>query len=106
MIRFVFRMLSLLSLMLAVVAGVMDSIQSVSSSEVMLTSVASAWQELDAASLELARETLEHYIPVLIVLDGLEWVLRQPAFAVFLSISLVLWMIGYRKPSLAGRFAA
>ena len=34
------------------------------------------------------------------------WLLPQPAFAVLLSLSLIFWMIGYRKPSPAGRFAA
>jgi hypothetical protein len=30
----------------------------------------------------------------------------QPAFAVFLVIALLLWMIGYKKPPVAGRFTA
>ena len=33
-------------------------------------------------------------------------ILPQPAFAACLVLSLAFWMIGYKKPSAAGRFAA
>lgn len=96
MVRFVFRTLSLLALVFAIVTATMDSIQSVSSSQVMLTSFGSAWQDLDQPSLELARETLERYIEQQFLLDAIDWTLRQPTFAVFLALSLIFWMIGYR----------
>jgi hypothetical protein len=105
MVRFVFRALSMLALLLAVITATMDSIQSVSSSQVMFTSFGSAWQDLDAPSLELALESLEHYVEQKFVLAGAQWTLRQPTFGVFLVLALIFWMIGYRRPP-PSRFAA
>ncbi len=105
-VRFLFRALSFMALLLAVITATMDSIQSVSSSEVILTSLGSAWDQLDALSLERARELLESHVRQPLVLSAVDWVLRQPTFGVFLALWLAFWMIGYRKPNPAGRFAA
>ncbi len=105
MLRFLFRTLSFLALVLAVVTAAMDSIQSVSSSEVMLTSFGSAWQDLDAQSLDRAQEILDRYVDQAYLLSAVDWTLRQPTFGVFLALSLIFWMIGYRRPP-PSRFAA
>ncbi|NKN35346.1 hypothetical protein HFC70_03155 [Agrobacterium sp. a22-2] len=104
--RFLFRLLSLVALAIAVLAAAIDSIESVASSEVVMTSFGAAWADLSSSTLALVQTGVEHYIGAWIWQNGVAWVLGQPAFAVFLLLSLFLWMCGYRKPSLAGRFAA
>jgi hypothetical protein len=105
-LQFVFRSISALCLLAAIVAGVLDSIQSVSASSIVLTSLGNTWLNLDPESLSLAEIYADTYVS-----DGL-WrpfiapVLAQPAFALFLGLALLFWMAGYRKPRFAGRFSA
>ena len=106
MVRFLFRVLSLLALCVAVVLGVVDAIASVSASQVLMTPLSVAWIGAHPGSL-MGLETL-----VVTRLGDGAWlavrdvVLPQPAFAAMLVLSLVFWMIGYKRPSPAGRFAA
>lgn len=102
----VFHCLSVLALVAAIVAGVLDSIQSVSDSSVVLTSLGNAWLNLDPESLALAEIYAETYIRSDIWRPFVAPVLAQPAFATFLAIALLFWMAGYRKPRFAGRFSA
>ena len=106
LIRSFFRLLSLLALVAAILTGTLDSIQSVASSSVVVTSLGNHWQNLDVVSLAMAEAAVAHYIHA----DAWRWaiapVLSQPAFAVFLMLALLFWMIGYRRPRFAGRFSA
>ena len=106
MIRFVFRLLSLWALVVAVAAAVMDSIESVASSEVVLTSLGSAWADIGPSSLFAAERLVREGVSPTAWTAVREWLLPQPAFAVFLTLALLFWAIGYRKPNYAGRFAA
>ncbi|MBP1851731.1 hypothetical protein [Rhizobium halophytocola] len=106
MIRFVFRLLSLWSLVVAVAAAVMDSIETVAASGLVMTSLGSAWAEISPSSLFAAEELLRDKLPPFLSVPFREWLLPQPAFGVFLILALLFWMIGYRKPNPAGRFAA
>jgi len=106
LIRTLFHFLSLLCLIAAIMAGTLDAIESVSSSSVVMTSLGNHWQNLDVVSLALAEEAVRSYIHT----DAWLWVatplLTQPAFAVFLVLALLFWMMGYRRPRFAGRFSA
>ena len=104
--KFFFRFLSLVALVAAIVAGTLDSIQSVSSSSVVMDSLGNAWLNLDAESLTLAEMAAETYISADIWRPYIAPLLRQPAFMVFLVLSLLFWIIGYRRPKFAGRFSA
>ncbi|MGK6314553.1 hypothetical protein [Neorhizobium sp. DT-125] len=102
----VFRLLSALALLAAIVAGTLDSIQSVSASSVRLTSLGNAWLNLAPESLTFAEISAGTYISPDIWRPFVAPVLAQPAFAVFLVIALIFWMAGYRRPRFAGRFSA
>lgn len=106
MIRFVLRAFSLVFLILAVLTASFDSIASVAASSMITTSFGSLWKSVDAASLAAFRSLTETYLgqPVWMVIEA--GMLRQPGFAVFLILALLLWMAGYRRPRPAGRFAA
>ncbi|MCB5201639.1 hypothetical protein LH464_03980 [Neorhizobium sp. T786] len=104
--RIVFRILSLVALTAAILTGTLDAIQSVSSSSVVLTSLGNHWLNFDVESLALAEEATRHYISEDIWRAVVTPVLGQPAFAVFLVLALIFWMIGYRRPRFAGRFSA
>jgi hypothetical protein len=104
--RFLLRFASLVSLVVATIAGTIDSIQSVAASAVVITPVGDAWQDVSPATLEKLQSAVSFYIHPRLYTEGVGWVLSQPTFAVFLAISLVLWMLAYRKSPVAGRFTA
>lgn len=101
---FLMRFASFIALVAAIVAGTVDSIRSISESTPVLTPLGAAVASFSVSAFE-AVEALERpdgslaaFAPVA------RWLLAQPAFAMFLMVALVLWMIGYRRPS-ANRFA-
>ncbi|MBB4009632.1 hypothetical protein [Allorhizobium taibaishanense] len=104
--RFLLRLFSFLALVLAVIAGTTDAIESVALSDVVTTPFGSLWADVGPASLALVKQALTTHIGDngLQLADDL--LLRQPAFAVFLVIALLLWIAGYKRRAAAGRFAA
>lgn len=105
-LRTVLHFLSLVALAAAILVGTIDSIQSVSSSGIVLTSLGNAWLNLDPESLTLAEFAASDYISADLWRPFVAPLLAQPAFAVFLVLSLVFWIAGYRRQSFAGRFSA
>ncbi|KQR78175.1 hypothetical protein ASG25_08020 [Rhizobium sp. Leaf384] len=92
-----FRLASCLALIAAIVAGTVDAIRSVAETAVVMTPLGIAVASISPYWLEVV-EALERPDGSLAVFQPvLRWCLQQPAFAVFLGLSLVLWMGGYRR---------
>ncbi|QND49167.1 hypothetical protein HB780_26985 [Rhizobium lusitanum] len=103
--RFLLRFASLVALVVAVVAGTIDSIQSVAASAVVMTPMGDAWKDVSPSSLANVQSLISYYIHPRLYDLAMQWLLFQPAFAVFLVLSLLLWMVAYKKPPVAGRFS-
>ena len=103
--RLVLRFLSLLFLAAAVISGVIDSIQSVASEQVAVTPFGATLFSINPAILESAEAYFRVHISAYVWDTLVEWILLQPAFMVFLTGSLILWLIAYKRQP-AGRFAA
>jgi hypothetical protein len=104
--RFLLRLASLVALAAAVIAGSIDSIQSVAASAVVMTPMADAWQDLSPSTLSALQSSISYYVHPRFYAFIFQWLMLQPAFAVFLILSLLLWMVAYKKPPIAGRFTA
>lgn len=104
-VRFLLRFASLVALVVAVVAGTIDSIQSVAASAVVMTPMEDAWKDVSPSSLANVQSLISYYVHPRLYDLVMQWLLFQPAFAVFLVISLLLWMVAYKKPAVAGRFS-
>jgi len=104
--RFLLRLSSLVALAVAVIAGTIDSIQSVAASAVVMTPMGDAWQDVSPTSLSALQSAIAYYIHPRFYALIFQWLMLQPAFGVFLVLSLLLWMGGYKKPPVAGRFTA
>lgn len=104
--RLLLRIVSVFSLVAAVLLGVFDAIASVAGSGVILTS-------LRQISTRFAPELLAAAENATASLPGggwmspaFAWVLAQPACGVLLSLFLLAWVGGFRRQPAAGRFAA
>lgn len=104
--RFVARIFSLFFLVFAVIAGLVDAIQSVAAGQPILTSMMDSWAGNSPDTLALVETMFSAYLPGWVWDPGVAFVLARPAFAVFLLFSLIFYLAGYRRARPAGRFAA
>lgn len=104
--RFLLRFLSLLFLVAAVMAGIVDSIQSVASEAVVIMPFGAAIFSVNPEVLAAAETYSLGHFPPFVWNTLAEWLLLQPAFAVFLCLSLLFWTVAFRREPAAGRFAA
>ena len=102
--RFLLRFISLLMLAGAVVAGVVDSIQSVASGSVVLTPLDVAVESLRAGTTGLLQTYVSDHISPLLWDKFLGQLFELPAFALLLAMSLLFYLAGYQRPETAGRF--
>lgn len=104
--RFLLRAISLLALVIAVISAVIDMIKSVAASQVIITPLGADWYKFSADTLNLTQAVIQRNVHPFVWDPVVQWILLQPTFAVFLFLSLLLYVIAYRKPRPAGRFAA
>lgn len=105
MIRFLFRLLALASLALAVIIAVMDATRSVASSAVEVTALGYLWLEYLPDSFAAVRQALQSNSLGLLWDYGIAMLLRSPAFIVFGAFAFLFYAIGHR-PRRHPRFAA
>ncbi len=104
--RFLLRAISMIALVMAVIAGVIDAIKSVAASEVVMSPLGAAWYALSPDTLNQAQAVIEQNLHPYLWDPVVQWILLQPAWAVFLVLSLFFCLLAWRKPKPAGRFAA
>ncbi|OLP52624.1 hypothetical protein BJF92_14505 [Rhizobium rhizosphaerae] len=103
--RFLMRVMSFLALVLAVVLATVDALQSVAIGAPLFMPLAEALAGFGQSGLVLV-QALERPHPEISAIDPLlQWALSQPASIVFCGVSLLFWMIGYRRRPARASFA-
>jgi hypothetical protein len=105
-LRFLLRFFSLICLAAATIAGTIDSIQSVAASTAIMTSLGNALKGVSPSAFERLQATISAGESSRTYGPAVQWLLLQPAFAVFLAISLLVWMVAYRREPRGGHSAA
>jgi len=95
--RLLLRFLSLLSLAAAIIIGVVDSIQSVASEALALTPFGAALFSINPQILAVTETYFRAHVSAYLWDTVVEWLLLQPAFGVFLTLSLVFWLVAYKR---------
>ena len=102
MIRFFLRMVGLFSLAAAFILVIYDGTKSIASNTVILTSVRSLWDTLNAASLQSLQPLIEqNLLPYLwdpVITGFLSW----PSWAVLAVLGIVLIVLGRKRRPLIG----
>jgi hypothetical protein len=91
------RFFSLLVLVLAVVSATVDAIQSVAADRLVMTPLGLAWRDVSPTTLGALEEWLAAALPGGIGIEALGALLAQPATAVLLALSFLLFLLGYRR---------
>ena len=105
MIRFLFRLLAMVALSVAVIMAVLDATRSIAASGMVITPLGASWSAVAPDSLALLQASAQRYLAVL--WDPLMlWVLSLPGFVVFAVLALLFYAIGRKPERNLGRFAA
>ncbi|MEM6464338.1 MAG: hypothetical protein AAF724_20745 [Pseudomonadota bacterium] len=104
--RFLLRALSLLALVVAVISAVIDMIKSVAASQVIITPLGAEWYRISSDTLNLTQNVIQQNMHPFLWDPVVQWILLQPTWGVFLVLSLVLYLIAWRRPRQARHFAA
>ncbi|KQY13211.1 hypothetical protein [Rhizobium sp. Root482] len=104
--RLLLRFASFIALIAGVLVASVDAIQSVSASQPVLTPLASALAAVGGSAQTLVQSLEKPHADWALLDAVIAWSLRQPAFAFFLLIALVFWVVGYKRAPAAGRFSA
>jgi len=87
------RFLGFTALALVVISAVLDLTRSIADREIVLTSLGKHWSDLNTQSLTLAQSAVQRYIHPNVWDPYLQWILLQPAWAVFLVLAILfLWL--------------
>lgn len=96
MIRFLFRLLALIALSIAVIMAISDATQSVAASELVLKPLGVRWYEISAESLNFTQALVQRYLLPEIWDPFFIWILNQPGVIVMGVLAALLYMIGYK----------
>lgn len=98
MIRFFFRIIGYLLLVVAFVALVLDGVAYLASGELLLKSAGQIWTELAPATLNQAQFAIQEHLGLVWFWDNIVvWTLLQPAFAVIGVLGILFCLLGRRK---------
>lgn len=95
MIRFLFRLLSMLALAVATIMAVIDATRTIAASGWLATPFGESWQAVSPATLEQARSAFETLLPGAWAMVEAT-ILAVPGFVVFAILALVFYVIGHR----------
>jgi hypothetical protein len=96
-IKATFRFLSFVSLVLAVLVGVLDSVRSVSTDAIDVMSATMAWSLIWPSSLSFTQGLVSHYLHPEAWRSFHSALSDIPASACLLTVAFVFWLVGYRK---------
>ena len=103
---FVFRLLGLVILALALVLAVLDITRSITASSLILTSLGDAWAGFNPVSFEAAKEAVTTALHPAMWDSVIAFILMLPSWFVFCLLAMVLLWLGRKKSSRFGRFAS
>lgn len=103
--RFIFRLLAMIALAVAVVMAVLDATRTVAASVLTMTPLGESWRSVSPQTLEGLKALADTRLHPALWDPVLVWLLGLPGFAVFGSLALVLFAAGHRPARPAGRFS-
>jgi len=103
---FLFKILGLFTLALALVLAVLDITRSITASEMVLTSLASTWANISPATLEASRDAVQIWTHPVLWDPILLFLLQLPSWLVFWLVAMIFLKLGQKRENPYGRFAS
>lgn len=105
MIRFLFRLLSMVALATAVIMAVLDATRSIAASALILTPLATSWGAVSPDTLAGARELVATKLHPLVWDLLIAPVISLPGFVVFAALAFLCFAIGRRPERHVGHLS-
>ena len=105
MFRFLFRLLAMIALSVAIIMAVLDATRTIAASRLVLTPLNTSWLTVSPDTLAALPAFVADKLHPLVWDPGIVFVLNQPGFAVFGVLAFLLYAIGRRPERRLGRFA-
>lgn len=105
MIRFLFRLLSMIALAVAVILAVLDATRSIAANALVTTPLGESWLSALPKSLETFQSMVENSLGQTMWNGIVLYLLTLPGFAVFAALALIFFAIGRRRVRRIGPFA-
>ena len=106
MFRFLFRLLAMVALAVAVIMAVLDATRTIAAEQLVLTPLGTSWMNASPDTLDATRTFVQASLHPLVWDPALVWILDLPGFAVFGVVAFLFYAIGRRPQRAVGRFAA
>lgn len=106
MIRFVFRLLAMVALSVAVIMAVLDATRTIAASTLVMTPLLANWAAGSPDTLALAEDAVRHHIGDLAWDPAALFILKLPGFAVFCLLALLFYAVGHKPERTVGGLAA
>ncbi len=97
MFKLIFNIIALVSLVLAVVTGVLDITRSIADSAVVMTPLGKVWFDFSASSLNFSQAMVQRYVHPAIWDPGIQAILNMPSWLVFGLLALVFGFFGRKR---------
>ena len=94
----------MIALAIAVIMAVLDATRTVAASRLVLTPLEASWRSVSPGTLAAAEQFVRMKVQPLLWDTVIDWILRQPGFAVFAVMAPLLYMTGYKPPRREKRF--
>lgn len=105
MFRFLFRLLAMIALSVAIIMAVLDATRTIAASQLVLTPLNTSWLTVSPDTLGALQAFVADKLHPLVWDPVIVFVLNQPGFAVFGVLAFLLYAIGRRPERRLGRFA-
>lgn len=102
--RALLRLLSMVALAVAVIAGVLDATRSIAAEALVMTPLGHSWESLSPATLEAFETSVGGVLPAFAWDAAVRPLLGVPGFAFFAGLALVLYVAGRRPSRRPGRY--
>lgn len=106
MFHFLFKIVGLFVLAMAVVLAVLDITRSITASEIILTPLAGSWAAVSPETLLSTQELVQTWTHPYLWDPVLIFMLQLPSWLVFWLLAMVLLKLGQRRENPYGRFAS
>jgi hypothetical protein len=105
MFRFIFRLMAMFALAVAVIMAVLDVTRTIATSELVLTPLGASWVSVSPGTLDAMQAFIIENAHPLVWNPVMITILDQPGFAIFGIIALLLYVVGRKPDRRIGRFA-
>jgi len=106
MFRFLFRLLALAALSVAVIFAVLDATRSIAASALVMTPLKTSWVAVSPHTLDAAHDLIQRNVHPLLWDPVMVRILELPGFVVFAVLAFLLAAIGRRPAPRETRLAA